>query len=230
MKKLNLLALFFLIFSIILSGLFSTWLVNMLLENTPACGINGIMFLDNCYNIYVYYLCAFLICFLFLNVYVLGLYFMVIYFNVQKIRINKRIRNENIIFERNLPRYNCAVASYLLDGVIEVENDYKALLIEMQEKNLIIKKGDMYIVNAPDLEKLSKVEQYIIKNINNKPNHREFKKCVLDDASNYGLVTWNKLSLLFIFFLVFNVIYLLLFIILSNKTALLQEFGYKLNK
>ena len=143
-----------------------------------------------------------------------------------------RIENSKIIYQRDLPKYNAAIAAYLLDGIIDVKKDFNALLIELMEKGIIIKENEEYIVK--DINKClllhTETEKFVASNLNKKINKRAFKKAVLKDAQNLSLITKGDIPIIgmLLVLLFCNQIYLFILAAIYFKTSLLQELAYKL--
>ena len=86
--------------------------------------------------------------------------FMLIWFYIINITIlvstykgTKKIENKDIIYQRDLADdYNSAIASYIVDGTIETKQDYQAVIVELESKNLIYKEDGKYKVNQENTE------------------------------------------------------------------------------
>lgn len=237
MKRINRLAIILFIVSIVLSLFLATWFMyDVILENSFICGFASIYLEISgeivCQSVLSDFIYTVFISILYLNFFLLPIYIFIFYLNGRRWNNNKRIKNEQIIFQRELPKYNAAIAAYLLDGIIEVKRDYKALLVELIEKGIVKKENDKYIIQEKNKSLLlvMETEKYVIKTLNSKINYRDFKSCVLKDATNLGLITkanWpivgTLLALLFC-----NQIYLVILTIIYFKTSLLQELAFKL--
>lgn len=237
MKEINRLALGVFISTIVFTLLLAVVFVwEVVATSGQSCGFLKVYLDVNGETICMSYMRDLLVgiiaCIIYLNVSILPFYIFVIYLNFRRKKNNKRIENSEIIYQRDLPNYNAAIAAYLVDGVIDVERDYNALLIELMERGIIIKENNEYVVK--DLNKClllhTETEKYVASNLNKKVNKRAFKKAVLQDVKNLNLITMGDIPVfgVILVLLFFNQFYLIVLVIVYFKTALLQELIYKL--
>ena len=224
MKRINRFLVILFIISIFLSLILAGWFLNdTILQTGEEIAIHSLL---------INYVSALFISILYLNGLISPLYIFIIYLNIRKWKNNKRINNKEIIYERDLPSYNAAVGAYLLDGVIDVDRDYNAVVTELISKKIIKKNKNKYEIPAIKncLLVHSKTEKYVLSNLNGKINKREFKKAVLEDCQNLGLITKANIPVvgLLLVLLFFNQIYLVILGFIYFKTSLLQELVYKL--
>ena len=224
MKRINRFLVILFIISIFLSLILAGWFLNdTFLQTGEEIAIHSLL---------INYVSALFISILYLNGLISPLYIFIIYLNIRKWKNNKRINNKEIIYERDLPSYNAAVGAYLLDGVIDVDRDYNAVVTELISKKIIKKNKNKYEIPAIKncLLVHSKTEKYVLSNLNGKINKREFKKAVLEDCQNLGLITKANIPVvgLLLVLLFFNQIYLVILGFIYFKTSLLQELVYKL--
>ena len=148
-----------------------------------------------------------------------GFYILNIITLVSICRGTRKIKNENVIYQRDLSEdYNSAVASYIIDGTVEVKQDYQAVIVELQEKGLVYKENEKYKVKENIItDGLLKNQMEVLNQINlGNLNYRQFKKKVMEDAVQTGYVENNKklitmlVILMFIFpATIFFIIYIL---------------------
>ncbi len=224
MKRINRFLVILFIISIFLSLILAGWFLNdTILQTGEEIAVHSLL---------INYVSALFISILYLNGLISPLYIFIIYLNIRKWKNNKRINNKEIIYERDLPSYNAAVGAYLLDGVIDVDRDYNAVVTELISKKIIKKNKNKYEIPAIKncLLVHSKTEKYVLSNLNGKINKREFKKAVLEDCQNLGLITKANIPVvgLLLVLLFFNQIYLVILGFIYFKTSLLQELVYKL--
>ena len=224
MKRINRFLVILFIISIFLSLILAGWFLNdTILQTGEEIAVHSLL---------INYVSALFISILYLNGLISPLYIFIIYLNIRKWKNNKRINNKEIIKERDLPSYNAAVGAYLLDGVIDVDRDYNAVVTELISKKIIKKNKNKYEIPAIKncLLVHSKTEKYVLSNLNGKINKREFKKAVLEDCQNLGLITKANIPVvgLLLVLLFFNQIYLVILGFIYFKTSLLQELVYKL--
>ena len=224
MKRINRFLVILFIISIFLSLILAGWFLNdTFLQTGEEIAVHSLL---------INYVSALFISILYLNGLISPLYIFIIYLNIRKWKNNKRINNKEIIYERDLPSYNAAVGAYLLDGVIDVDRDYNAVVTELISKKIIKKNKNKYEIPAIKncLLVHSKTEKYVLSNLNGKINKREFKKAVLEDCQNLGLITKANIPVvgLLLVLLFFNQIYLVILGFIYFKTSLLQELVYKL--
>ena len=224
MKRINRFLVILFIISIFLSLILAGWFLNdTFLQTGEEIAVHSLL---------INYVSALFISILYLNGLISPLYIFIIYLNIRKWKNNKRINNKEIIYERDLPSYNAAVGAYLLDGVIDVDRDYNAVVTELISKKIIKKNKNKYEIPAIKncLLVHSKTEKYVLSNLNGKINKREFKKAVLEDCQNLGLITKANIPVvgLLLVLLLFNQIYLVILGFIYFKTSLLQELVYKL--
>ena len=235
MKRINRLGIFLFLSTVLISLFLASWFVNdVFIDNNITCGFASIYVMEGldlvCKSFLPYYILAVLAATLYLNLFISPVYIFIIYLNIRRKNNNKRIENEDIIYQRELPTYNSAIVAYILDGIIEVEQDYNALLIEMIEKGIITKQNEQYIANSKTVN--TETEKYVLETLNKKINKRKFKKCVLKDATNLGLITRADLPIigLILVLLFCNSMYFFFIGFIYLKTSLLQEFAYKLTQ
>ena len=148
----------------------------------------------------------------------------------------KQIENKNIIYQRDLADdYNSAIASYIIDGTVETKQDYKAVLVELEEMGVVHKENKKYVIkNGISInEELLQNQLVVLNQINNgQINLNEFKNAVIADAKKLGYVQLNNkliLSLILLVFIFPASLFLLLYIIIAAKPYLciLTEKGKK---
>ena len=203
MKRINRLAVILFIISIFLSLFLAGWFVyDVIVQDGLTCGFASIYLEIGgetvCKSFLLDYITSVFISILYLNFFILPLYIFIFYLNARRWKNNKRINNEDIIYQRELPNYNAAIAAYLLDGIIEVDRDYDALLFELIERGIIKKDKDKYVIKNVNesLFLVMESEKYVIKTLNSKINKREFKSCILKDVTNLGLATKANLPII----------------------------------
>lgn len=237
MKRINRLAVILFIISIFLSLFLAGWFVyDVIMQDGLTCGFASVYLEIGgetvCKSFLLDYITSVFISILYLNFFISPLYIFIIYLNARRWKNNKRINNEDIIYQRELPNYNAAIAAYLLDGIIEVDRDYDALLFELIERGIIKKDKDKYVIKNVNesLFLVMESEKYVIKTLNSKINKRKFKLCILKDVTNLGLATKANLPIIgFLLALLFcNQFYLIILGFIYFKTSLLQELAYKL--
>ena len=145
MKRINRLAVILFIISIFLSLVLAGWFVyDVIVQDGLTCGFASVYLEIGgetvCQSFLLDYISSVFISILYLNFFISPLYIFIFYLNARRWKNNKRINNEDIIYQRELPNYNAAVAAYLLDGIIEVDRDYDALLFELIERGIIKKR------------------------------------------------------------------------------------------
>ena len=108
----------------------------------------------------------------------------------------KEIEDENVIYQRDLSEdYNSAIASYIIDGTVETKQDYQAVIVELENKNLIYKENGKYKVReenyklTQDLLNNQKVVWNQIRE--RKINLKQFKNAVIQDAKELGYMDLN---------------------------------------
>lgn len=237
MKRINRFSLILFLSTVFISFFLAGWFVSdVIIADSHMCGFLGTYINIGgeavCKSFLLDFIWAVFICILYLNFSISPLYIFIIYLNVRRKKNNKKIENSEIIYQRELPKYNAAIAAYLLDGIIDVKRDYNALLIELMEKGIIIKENEEYVVK--DMNKClllhTETEKYVASTLNKKINKRAFKKAVLEDAKNLDLITRGGIPIIGILMVLLfcNQFYLLILAIIYLKTSLLQELAYKL--
>ena len=237
MKRINRFSLILFLSTILLSLFLAGWFVSdVIIADGDICGFLktyiNICGETVCKSFLLDYLWAVFISIFYLNFSISPLYIFIIYLNIRRKKNNKRIENSKIIYQRDLPKYNAAIAAYLLDGIIDVKKDFNALLIELMEKGIIIKENEEYVVK--DINKClllhTETEKFVASNLNKKINKRTFKKAVLKDAQNLSLITKGDIPIIgmLLVLLFCNQIYLFILAAIYFKTSLLQELAYKL--
>ena len=123
-------------------------------------------------------------------------------------RGTKEIEDENIIYQRDLSEdYNSAIASYIIDGTVETKQDYQAVIVELENKNLIYKEDGKYKVR----EENYKLTQDLLNNqkvVWNQIRERkldleQFKNAVMQDAKELGYIQRNSKLLLALIIMMF---------------------------
>jgi len=111
-------------------------------------------------------------------------------------RGTKEIEDENIIYQRDLSDdYNSAIASYIIDGTVETKQDYQAVIIELENKNLIYKQEGKYKVR----EENYKLTQDLLNNQKEVWNQirerkidlKKFRNAVIQDTKELGYMELN---------------------------------------
>lgn len=180
-----------------------------------------------------------LILFIYINSIFLPLYSLVLYVNINLARNYKRINNKDIVYQRELPDYNCALAGYIYEGVIDSEIDFKALLMELEVKKYLIKSGNTYVVDENFLTSNpfsndNKSCSYVIDVVRGKENFnsKKFKKIIIKDALNLKLITGNGwiLVLFLILFFTGSILHIFTYLYIATYTDYLEEIGYRFTK
>ena len=101
-----------------------------------------------------------------------------------------------MIYQRDLSEdYNSAIASYIIDGTVETKQDYQAVIVELENKNLIYKEDGKYKVReenyklTQDLLNNQKVAWNQIRE--RRINLKQFKNSVIQDAKELGYMDLN---------------------------------------
>jgi len=147
----------------------------------------------------------------------LGFYVRNIVLLIATYSATKTITNEDVIYQRDLPKeYNSAIASYIIDGTIEVKQDYKAVLVELEDKGLIYKENGKYKINEEKenlKEQLFSNQLVVLNQIKEgKINFNKFKKAIISDSRKLGYTKINIAILFILFFTpfwIFTIIYML---------------------
>ncbi len=151
-------------------------------------------------------------------------------------RATKKIENKDVIYQRELSEdYNSAVASYIIDGVVETKQDYQAVLVELESRGLIYKENKKYKINEENnnREGLLQNQKLVLEQIRQGLiNLHTFKCAVVQDASDRGYTKTNGtlfiISLLSIFMIPPIGLWLMLKILFGAPWAMaLTEKGKK---
>jgi len=178
-----------------------------------------------------------IIMFFILTLMLAGFYIVNISILVTTYKGTKEIENKDIIYQRDLADdYNSAIASFIIDGTVETRQDYKAVLVELEERGEIyIENGKYKVKNDSNniKEKLLLNQQIVLNQINEgKMNLNEFKNAVIEDAKKLGYVKTNKNLIPILIFLTFMfpmTIFLIIYILIAARPYLnvLTEKGKK---
>ena len=135
---------------------------------------------------------------------------LVIYTGIVVAGLMLKVRRKSEMVEskdyvRDLPEYfPPAIASFLLDLSIET-TDYTATIAYLIAKGYItIDKDDKVTLNKDSILNLAKHERYVLQAVlgNNKYNHEDFKRYVVEDAEKMGYIKrYTLLSGIFVWFL-----------------------------
>lgn len=159
--------------------------------------------------------------FFILTVFMAGFYIVNMYILITIYRGTKKIENKDIIYQRDLADdYNSAIASYILDGTVETKQDYKAVLVELEERGKIYKENGKYRVkdNLDNIkEKLLPNQEIVLNQIKEgRINLNKFRNIVIEDAKKMGYVKLNKNFMIVLILLsfvsptaIFNVLYVI---------------------
>ena len=175
---------------------------------------------------------------------ILGIGYLIIITILKILNSGRKVINFNKEYIRDLPQHcNPALCSLIYDLKIDVYKDYTATLLYLCIKKYInlIKDGDTYkveLVKQQDYSNLGRCEKYILNIIENKIifDENQFKKEIIKDAQEKGLITDRKhskitkiaLILILIVSSLFITYYInkIVFIVLVSILSVIAYMGY----
>ncbi len=246
MKKIRKISLTALIFTIILS-LITTIITYLTFTNFAFKTLIDIQFsINNALNLsgtiskFTFPIFIFLISFIYFNFSFISIYiFNLIIHLTHKSFYNTKL-NQETVYVRDLPSYNCAIASYIIDGCVEPQKDIPPLIEELKSAKIITMKNNKYLVDAQALENLrqqpgNRSSVYLAECLmqNREVNYVTFTDKVVYDATELKLVTPSHLIYISIFIAFFTINYLaiifyIIYFTINRRKASFIELNYRL--